>query len=141
MCPVSEPGGGRLRRRCAQEEDGSAVAEFVFVGAMLTILMISVVQLAIALHVRNTLIDAAAEGARLGALADTELLDGAERTRDLVAVAVGEAYTGDIRASLADRGGVDVVTVTVRAPLPVIGLLGLPGALEVEGRAVLETLE
>lgn len=122
-------------------EDGSAVAEFVFVGAILAVLMMSVVQLALALHVRNTLIDAAAEGARFGALADTELLDGADRARQLIAVAVGSGYTEDVHATLVDRGGADLVTVTVRAPLPVIGLIGLPGVLEVEGHAVLETLE
>ncbi|VXB98550.1 TadE/TadG family type IV pilus assembly protein [Plantibacter sp. T3] len=141
MSPASEPEIGGWRTRLLRGEDGSAVAEFVFVGAILTVLMMSVVQLALALHVRNTLIDAAAEGARLGALADTELLDGADRARQLIAVAVGEGYTGDVGATLADHRGASVVTVTVRAPLPVVGLIGLPGVLEVEGHAVLETLE
>ncbi len=113
----------------------------MFVGAILTVLMMSVVQLALALHVRNTLIDAAAEGARFGALADTELLDGADRARQLIAVAVGESYTGDVSTTLAEHRGAGIVTVTVRAPLPVVGLIGLPGVLEVEGHAVLETLE
>jgi hypothetical protein len=54
---------------------------------------------------------------------------------------VGEGYTGDVGATLADHRGASVVTVTVRAPLPVVGLIGLPGVLEVEGHAVLETLE
>lgn len=127
--------------RLHHDEDGSAVAEFVFVGAMLTVVMMAVVQLALALHVRNTLTDAAAEGARFGALADTELVDGADRARQLIAVAVGAGYTGDVRATLGDRRGAQVVTVTVRAPLPVIGLIGLPGVLEVEGHAALETLD
>lgn len=141
MSPASEPEIGGWRTRLLRGEDGSAVAEFVFVGAILAVLMMSVVQLALALHVRNTLIDAAAEGARFGALADTELLDGADRARQLIAVAVGSGYTEDVHATLVDRGGADLVTVTVRAPLPVIGLIGLPGVLEVEGHAVLETLE
>lgn len=116
------------------------MAEFVFVGAMLTILMMSVVQLALALHVRNTVIDAASEGARFAALADTALSEGEDRARALIAIAVGTDYTESIEATLSDRGGVSIVTVVVRAPLPILGLIGAPGLLEVEGRAVLETL-
>lgn len=107
---------------------------------MLTILMVSVIQLALALHVRNTLIDAASEGARFAALADTELSQGEERTRELITVAVGGQYAEGVHASLADRSGVEIVTVEVRAPLPIIGLVGAPGLLEVQGHAVLETL-
>jgi len=40
------------------------------VGALLTVLTLSVLQLGLALHIRNTVQDAAAEGARYGALAD-----------------------------------------------------------------------
>ena len=48
----------------------------MFVGAVLTVLMMSLVQLALALHVRNTLIDAAAEGTRFEALGDPAVLLG-----------------------------------------------------------------
>ncbi|WP_307807351.1 TadE/TadG family type IV pilus assembly protein [Naasia sp. SYSU D00948] len=44
-------------------DDGSAPAEFVMVGAVLVLLVLSVLQLGLALHVRNTVTDAAAEGA------------------------------------------------------------------------------
>ena len=56
--------GSRLLR----DEEGSAVAEFSLVGVLLTALLLAVVQLALALHVRNTVLDAAAEGARYAAL-------------------------------------------------------------------------
>lgn len=128
------------RARRLDAEQGSAVVEFVFVGALLTILMLSVMQLALALHVRNTLIDAAAEGARFAALADTELQDGEDRTRRLITVAVGSTYAEAVSASVADRDGASIVTIVVRAPFPVLGLLGAPGTLEVQGHAVLETL-
>ncbi|MEQ1737926.1 MAG: TadE/TadG family type IV pilus assembly protein, partial [Rhodoglobus sp.] len=39
------------------EDRGSAVAEFVMVGAILTVLTVSVLQLAFGLHVRNTVLD------------------------------------------------------------------------------------
>ncbi|MGK9146637.1 pilus assembly protein [Plantibacter flavus] len=107
---------------------------------MLTLLTMSVVQLALALHVRNTLIDSAAEGARFAALADTELAEGVDRTRALIGVAVGRAYAEAIEVSLDDRAGARIVTVSVVAPLPVLGLIGAPGLLEVRGHAVLEEL-
>lgn len=107
---------------------------------MLTVLMLSVVQLALALHVRNTAIDAASEGARFAALADTELQDGEERTRQLIAIAVGDSYAGAVTSSIDHRDGTAIVTIVVRAPLPVLGLIGVPGVLEVQGHAVLEEL-
>ena len=44
-------------------------------------LTLAVVQLALALHVRNTVIDAAAEGARFASLAGSSPADGVARTR------------------------------------------------------------
>ena len=51
-------------------ERGAAPAEFVMVGGLLTVLVLSVFQLGLALHVRNTVTDAAAEGARYAAASD-----------------------------------------------------------------------
>ena len=77
-----------------RDDRGSAPAEFVMVGALLTVLTLSVMQLGLALHIRNTVLDAAAEGARVAALADNGLADGVARTTDLISVALGEAYAG-----------------------------------------------
>ena len=46
------------------------MVDFVLVGALLTLFFLAIVQLTLVLHVRNTLIDAAASGARYGTLAD-----------------------------------------------------------------------
>nr|WP_231716034.1 TadE family protein [Arthrobacter zhangbolii] len=51
-------------------ERGSAVVDFVLVGALVGLVFMAVIQLALVLHVRNTLIDAAATGDRYGTLAD-----------------------------------------------------------------------
>ncbi|MET0782884.1 MAG: TadE/TadG family type IV pilus assembly protein, partial [Leifsonia flava] len=75
---------GRRLRPFVRDERGSAVVEFTLVSVLLTTLALAVVQLALALHVRNTVIDAAAEGARYAALADNTLADGEERTRMLI---------------------------------------------------------
>lgn len=133
-----------LSRRSARAGDhperGSAPVEFVLVGALLTLVTVSVLQLALALHVRSTLIDAAAEGARHAALADSSLAAGVERSRDLIATAVGESYAGDISAGFGRYEGHPVVVVTVRSPLPLLGLAGIDRGLEVSGRAALEPL-
>ena len=49
---------------------GSAVVDFTLVGVLLTFLFLALLQLGLALHVRNTLVASAAEGARYGANAD-----------------------------------------------------------------------
>jgi hypothetical protein len=123
------------------DDDGSAAAEFVLVGALLTVLTLSVMQFGLALHVRNTVIDAAGEGARVAALADNGLADGVRRTTDLLAVALGDAYAGDVTAAYGDFLGHPAASVTVRAPLPLLGLLGPDRMLEVTGHGAVETLD
>ena len=81
--------------RAAARDDGSAVVEFVLVGTLLTLLTLSVLQLGLALLVRNTVLDAASEGARYAALADNDLPDGVARTRDLCAC---RSYPGSASA-------------------------------------------
>ncbi|WP_165063664.1 TadE/TadG family type IV pilus assembly protein [Marisediminicola senii] len=120
------------------DDRGSSTAEFTLVAALLTVLTLSVLQLGLALHIRNTTLDAAAEGARVAALADNGLADGAERTRDLLRTALGSTYAGDVSATRGDYLGMPSVAVTVRAPLPVLGLVGVEGGLEVTGHAVVE---
>ncbi|HZW41469.1 MAG TPA: TadE/TadG family type IV pilus assembly protein [Agromyces sp.] len=132
--------GSRLHA-LAHDDRGSAVAEFTLVGILLTVLALAVVQLALALHVRNTVLDAAAEGARYAALAGSTDGDGIARTRDLIGAAISSDYARDISASRSTVAGVPVVALTVRATLPVIGLLGFERGLEVTGHAAVEHLE
>ncbi|ANC30837.1 TadE family protein [Isoptericola dokdonensis] len=117
-------------------ERGSAVAEFVLVSALLVALFLGVVQLALALHVRVLVVDAAAEGARVAARTDRDLAAGAARTRDLLTTALDERYARDVSVRETVRDGLPVVEVTVRAPLPVVGLLGPSGTMTAEGHAL-----
>ncbi|MCU1545887.1 MAG: pilus assembly protein [Homoserinimonas sp.] len=121
-------------------ERGSAPAEFVMVSALLTIMTLSVMQLGLTLHIRNTVLDAAAEGARYAALADNALPDGVARTRDLITTALGPLYAGEVTATVGSYLGHPSTIMTVRVPLPLIGLIGLDGGLEVVGHAAMETL-
>ncbi|MGV8884679.1 MAG: TadE/TadG family type IV pilus assembly protein [Microbacteriaceae bacterium] len=131
--------GARLRSRLS-DETGSAVAEFVMVSALLTVLTLSVIQLGLALHIRNTVIDAAAEGARYGALADNGLLDGVGRTTDLITTALGPSYAKNVTAKVGEYRGHPSAIVTVRAPLPLFGLVGIDDGLEVSGHAAIEVV-
>jgi hypothetical protein len=123
------------------EDAGSAPIEFALVGALLTVLTLAVLQLALALHVRTTVLDSAAEGARFAALADRDLEAGAQRTDELITAALGGDYGRDIRVGTTRWGGVDVAVVTVTVPLPLLGLIGVDDGLEVSGHAPLETIE
>jgi Flp pilus assembly protein TadG len=134
------PAAVRRRPPLARDDRGSAPAEFVMVGALLTVLTLSVLQLGFALHIRNTVLDAASEGARYAALADNTVSDGAGRTRDLITTAIGGGYARDVSAVAGEHLGQPAAIVTVRTPLPLIGLLGIDGGLEVSGHAALETL-
>lgn len=129
----------RRLRTSACQEGGSAVVEFVCVSSLLIFLVLGVLQLALALHVRNTVQDAAAEGARWAALADSSLVEGQRRTELLIRTAVGEQYAGDVRAGNELWLGQPATVVTVRAPLPLLGLWGPARILEVSGHAARES--
>lgn len=133
----------RARRALARlsPDDGSAIAEFVMVSALLTVLTLSVLQLGLALFIRNTVVDAAAEGARFGALADNSVADGVERTATLLAATLGPAYAGEVSGVTGNYLGHPAIILTVRAPLPLLGLVGVQNGLEVSGHAAVETLD
>ncbi|WP_233205940.1 TadE/TadG family type IV pilus assembly protein [Cryobacterium sp. Y82] len=139
--------GKRMRRFASQrpttlrDEVGSAVAEFVMVVSLLSFLTLMVMQLALALHIRNTILDAAAEGARYAALADSSLPAGAQRTRDLITTAIGATYATDVVVQYGVSAGYATVEVRVVAPLPLMGLLGAPRGLDVVAHAAVESLQ
>jgi hypothetical protein len=118
-------------------ERGAAVIDFVLVGALLTIFFVSIIQLALILHVRNTLIDAAASGARYGTLADRSADDARRRTGELINTALNADFARDIQTREVTFQGLRTLEVTVRAPLPVIGLIGPREGLEVTGHAAI----
>lgn len=129
-----------MRARAVGDERGSSPVEFVLVGSLLTVLTLAVLQLGLAFYVRNVVHDAAAEGAHYAALADTTLEDGVERTRLAITRAVGSEYAQDIAIEQSEESGYPTVAVRVRTPLPVLGLIGIPFALEVEADAPVESL-
>ncbi len=121
--------------RPAGADGGSAVVDFALVGAVLTLLFVAVLQVALIQHVRSSLVDCASEGARFGALADRSPQAGVARTRELITADLGARYAGDVTAGRESYAGLDTVVVRVRAPLPVLGLLGVGRVVTVSGHA------
>lgn len=98
-------------------------------------------QLAFTLHTRNVLVSAAQEGARYAANADRTPEEGAARTRQAVADALGSRVAG--RAVVTPlpvdlSGAVPVVGMRVTAPMPVFFLPAGPIRITVEGHALEE---
>ncbi|MFT3799454.1 TadE/TadG family type IV pilus assembly protein [Microbacterium sp.] len=132
----------RLRvPRLRGDDTGSAAVEFVLVGTLLTLLTLAVLQLALAVYIRNVVHDAAVEGAYHGALADTGAAQGADRTARLLDTALGGGLDAQVTAADVDGPGGPEVQVTVTATLPLLGLLGIPAGLEVTAHAPRESFD
>ena len=128
--------GAELGRR--RDERGSAVVDFVMVGGLLTVFFLAIIQLTLVLHVRNTLIDAAASGARYGTLADRGAPDAEERAAMLIETALNADFAQDISTTEVSFQGLRTLEVTIKAPMPVIGLIGPRDVLEVKGHAAIQ---
>ena len=113
------------------------MVDFALIGGLLTVIFIAIIQLTLVLHVRNTLIDAAASGARYGTLADRTPEDAVGRTTELIRGSLADSYGSDISVGTSSSSGIETLEVVVRAPLPVIGLIGPGGVMEVHGHAAL----
>lgn len=119
-------------------ESGSAVADFAMVAGLLSLLFVAVVQLGLALHIRNTLISCASEGARYGARANATPQDGVARTSQLIRASLPLRYADNITATTSTVDGIQVLQVRIEAPLPILGPLGPDRVLSVRARAFSE---
>ena len=120
-------------------ERGAAVAEFTLVSGLLVLLVLGIAQVGLAIHVRNTVVACAAEGARLAANADRSPADGAALTRRLIAQALSEAMVGDVTAGHVPGPAGRNVRVDVVTRLPLVGLAGPSRTLTVSAHAVEES--
>ncbi len=119
-------------------ERGSAPAEFVLTAVLLLALVLGVLQLGAVLLVRNTALDAVAEGARWSAIVGNSDADGVARAQQVLTDSLGPAYAAGITASRTVWQDQPATMVRARIPLPVIGLFGPPAMIEVTGHAALE---
>ena len=123
----------------ARDERGAAVSEFALVSGLVVFVFLAVMQVGLALHVRNTLTLAASEGARAGARLDAAPQAGVARAREVVTGSLSGRFAEDITAGSDSVDGVSVVVVTIRAPIPVLGPIGPDRGLTVTGRAFEES--
>lgn len=121
-----------------RSEQGSAVVDFVLVVVVLVPLFLGILQLALVLHVRNTLTSAASEGARYAATSDRGPADGAAKTREQIGGVLGPSYDDHVVARVIAIGGAPGVEVVVSATVPALGLGGLAIDLTVRGTAIEE---
>ncbi|MET3351160.1 UNVERIFIED_ORG: Flp pilus assembly protein TadG [Arthrobacter sp. UYEF1] len=146
MLGASQCSSSRLPRRSRDgaepgwrtDERGSAVVDFAMVGGLLTMFFLAIIQLTLVLHVHNTLIDAAASGARYGTLADRGASDAEERAAMLIVTALNTDFAQDISTTEMTFQGLRTLEVTIKAPMPVIGLIGPRDLLEVKGHAAIQ---
>ncbi|HEX6247305.1 MAG TPA: TadE/TadG family type IV pilus assembly protein [Nocardioidaceae bacterium] len=126
--------------RCRRSDRGSAVVDFVLVLVVLLPLFLGILQVALVLHVRNTLTAAASEGARYAATVDRPPEAGVDRARAQIAGALADRFAEDVSAVQTVRGGVTMVRVDVAAEVPPLGLWGPGVRLAVSGHAIEETV-
>jgi Flp pilus assembly protein TadG len=115
------------------------VVEFVLVSVLVVVVALAVIQLGMALYIRNTLVSAAGEGARFAAAADRSPEDGVQHTRALINQSLPDSYADHVSARYTMVDGVQTVEVEVRASLPVFGWLGPSGGLRITGHAMEES--
>lgn len=127
-----------MRRAGHRAEHGSAVVDFVLVLVVLVPLFLGIIQVALVLHVRNTLTSAASEGARYAATVDRPLDAGVTKTRQQIAGAIAERFASDVTVAAVDVGGAPGVRVDVVAEVPPLGLWGPAVRLSVSGHAIEE---
>jgi Flp pilus assembly protein TadG len=114
------------------------VVDFVLVLVVLIPLFLGIFQVALVLHVRNTLTAAASEGARYGATVDRPAAAGAARTREQISGALAARFAGRVTARSATVDGAPGVEVDVTAEVPPLGIWGPGVRLHVSGHAVEE---
>ncbi len=123
----------------ACNESGSAVVDFVMVGALVIVVFVALLQVALGVYARNVLTDAAGDGARRAALVGGTEAEARRRVQTLSDAALRRGYVDTVTVSRVPSGDLTIVEVTVKAPFPVLGLLGPGGTLTVTGRAVDES--
>ena len=124
-----------MRRRDGR---GAAVVDFVLVLVVLVPLFLGILQVALVLHVRNTLTAAASEGARYAATVDRTPSAGVERTRSQIRDALAARFASRVTAHEVLVNGVPGIEVRVAVRRPPLGLWGPAVHLEVSGHAVEE---
>jgi len=119
------------------DERGSEVVSTVLVQGLVVLVILLLVQVTFASYVRTMSVSAASEGARRGGLLGGDEDEAAKRTGELLDSLVGASRDREISVTRESDVGTDILVVTVRTRLPLVGGLG-PRWLTVHGRSLVE---
>lgn len=145
LCELRAWSNRQFWQRCSGES-GSEPASFALIMPLVLTLILGLVQLALALWVYTTLIDAAGAGAHAAALSGAPVSAADDTVRSVLASTLGTDYVHTVsaeRVTVATLHGsysssqLEVMEVRVKAPMPVIGLFGA-GDMTAVGHAVIE---
>lgn len=114
------------------------MVEFVLISVILVPLVLGIIQVALVLHVRNSLTAAASEGARHAARADASLADGERYARQQASTAIAGGRVESVEAGSVRIDGAETVQVRITAEVPALGLFGPAVRLSVTGHAIEE---
>lgn len=114
-----------------RSETGASTAEFVMTSTLLTLVVVSVLQLGIILYARTIMIDAASAGARHAVLIDRTLQDGIERSRTLLR----HSLPGDLKTEVYGTMAEGRAAVTVTGRVPLLGIIASPVEVSFTGHA------
>ncbi|WP_101523809.1 TadE/TadG family type IV pilus assembly protein [Nocardioides houyundeii] len=119
-------------------EQGAAVVDFVLVLVILLPLFLGILQLALVLHVRNTMASAAAEGARYAATWQSSPEDGIAKARAQIEGVVSQDFAADPTIEVVDIDGAPAYRMTIDVTVPTLGLGGPGVSFQVSGNAIIE---
>ena len=114
------------------------MVDFVLILLVLLPLVIGILQLALVLHVRNTLASAAAEGARHAAVVGSSPAAGRAKVDELIGNALSADFVRTVSVTRASVGGTPGFEAVVEAEIPVLGLGGPGVHVRVAGHAIAE---
>lgn len=129
MTPIFRYVLGRLR-----DDRGNAVAEFPLVAALVTAVALSVIQVALYVHVRNGLTDAAVQSAYHASLQGNDVSDGITRAEDIT----NRRFASLVTPNVTGKVNNGIVEITITTNVPLVGFLGPAHGLKVTGHAVKE---
>ncbi|MDN4483026.1 TadE/TadG family type IV pilus assembly protein [Demequina lignilytica] len=101
------------------DDRGGVLVEHLFAILLVVAVGLGLIQVAVAVHTRNTLTACAAEAARIAAR-DDAVEDARSRAQSCARDSVGVA--AEVRIEAADAGGLEAVRVTVEGRAPVLGI-------------------
>lgn len=111
--------GGRGRNRNLLGECGSALVETVFVIAFVTGLFVGVIQIALFTFVKSAVTNAALEGARASALADSDARRGVYRATEILHSTVGALNPSRARTQFVGQN----ISLSVGIPVALTSLI------------------